>query len=82
MMAGFTVARILSRRDDSSQPPPGGGGGGGGGYGGHPVFFNRSGGFSGPGAKPGEALFSKGAGFTERAGFGRAGGFHFGFRGG
>lgn len=79
MMAGFTVARILARRDDRDQSPSGGGFGG---YVGRPVLFNRSGGFSGPDARPGEALFAKGAGFTERAGFGRAGGFRFGFRGG
>ena len=75
MMAGFMVGRMLSRQDDR-YPASGGG------YVGHPVFFTPSGGYSAAPARPGEALFSRGAGFTERAGFGRAGGFSFGGRGG
>ena len=82
LMAGFMIGRALNRPDQQNQPGYPYGGGGGGGYVGHPVFFNRSGGYQAGSARPGEALFTRGAGFTERAGFGRAGGFSFGFRGG
>lgn len=81
LMAGFMIGRAL-RRPGDNDPPSGNGWGGGGGYVGHPVFFNASGGYAAPAVRQGEAVFTRAGAFTERAGFGRAGGFHFGGRGG
>ncbi|MDR3506357.1 MAG: DUF1190 domain-containing protein [Caulobacteraceae bacterium] len=93
MMAGFMVGQMMRGRDgrpNSNSPPGagysgGGGGGGSGGFTGRPVFYSSNGGYRTPAARPGETFLGRGVGatgVTERGGFGRSLGFHFGAHGG